>query len=225
MPGGDKGDDVAVDANLELALGAVEEAVDAYLQDPSSPLRPQLLASLQSLDQLIDDSDAYESSTIGSAAFGYSTKGSVIGETSSASAAEEIPGAELQAQTVLVKAAKEEVRAATAETLRQLRAAQHTLAAVRGRDAPTPRGRSDCSLSSADLGRSIPRHLDHPGQDVLVVGQAGEHHLVGTGRQRHTTAEHGVEEPRVGAVGRESPCTLEVGRRDDGSAVGQEEPD
>jgi hypothetical protein len=136
--GRDKGDDVAVDANLELGLGAVEEAVDAYLQDPSTPVRARLLTALESLDRLIDDSDAYESSTIGSAALGYSTKGAVIGETSSASAAEEIPGAELQAQTVVIRAAKEEVRAPTAETLRQLRAAHHALAAVRGQDAPAP---------------------------------------------------------------------------------------
>lgn len=132
MLGGEGNDEVSVDATLELALGTVEEAIDAYLHDPSSSPRTQLLAALESLDQLIDSSDAYESSTIGSAAFGYSTKGSVIGETSSVSAAEEIPGAELRAQTVLVKAAKDEVRAPTARTLSSLRAAQHALAAVRG---------------------------------------------------------------------------------------------
>ena len=136
--GRDKGDEVAVDATLEIALGAVEVAVDAYLQEPSAPLRTQLVAALERLDQRIDSSDAYESSTIGSAALGYSSKGAVIGETSAASAAEEIPGAELQAQTVLVKAAKDEVQAPTAETLGRLRAARHTLAAVRGEDPPTP---------------------------------------------------------------------------------------
>jgi len=134
----EKPDDVAVDVNLELALGAVEEAVDAYLTDPSPRAHTQLLAALESLDQLIDASDAYESSTIGSAALGYSTKGAVIGETSNASAAEEIPEAELQAQTVLIRAAKEERGAPTAETLRHLRAAHHALAAVRGQEAPTP---------------------------------------------------------------------------------------
>jgi hypothetical protein len=138
MLGRDKDDDVVVDAALELALGTVEDAVDAYLQDPSAPLRAQLRAALESLDQRIDSSDAYESSTIGSAALGYSTKGAVIGETGSASAAEEIPGAELRAQTALVKAAKEEVRAPAPETRRALRAAHHTLAAVRGLDPSTP---------------------------------------------------------------------------------------
>jgi hypothetical protein len=134
MPGGEQDDEVAVDATLELALGTTEEAIETYLQEPSHSSRTQLLAALETLDQQIDSSDAYESSTIGSAAFGYSTKGSVIGETSSVSAAQAIPGAELRAQMALVKAAKDEVRAPTAETLAELRAAQHALAAVRGQD-------------------------------------------------------------------------------------------
>lgn len=99
------------------------------------PLRAPLLAALERLDQVIDSSDAYESSTLGSAAFGYSTKGSVIGETGIGSAAEEISGAELRAQTSLVKAAKEEVRAPTPDTLRELRVAQQALAEVRGQDS------------------------------------------------------------------------------------------
>ncbi len=134
MPGGEQDDEVAVDVTLEGDLGATEEAVEAYLRDPSPSMRTQLLTALETLDQQIDSSDAYESSTIGSAALGYSTKGAVIGETGSASAAEEIPEAELQAQTVLVKAAKDEMRAPTAETLAELRAARHALAAVRGQD-------------------------------------------------------------------------------------------
>jgi hypothetical protein len=134
MRGGEQDDEVAVDATLERTLGTTEEAIAMYLQDPSPARRAQLLAALETLDQQIDSSDAYESSTIGSGAFGYSTKGSVIGETSSVSAAEEIPGAELRAQMGLVKAAKDEVRAPRAETLARLRAAQHALAAVRGQD-------------------------------------------------------------------------------------------
>ena len=136
MLGREKDDEVAVDATLELSLGTVEEATDAYLQDPSSSLRTQLLAVLESLDQVIDSSDAYESSSIGSAAFGYSTKGTVIGETSSGSAAEEIPGAELRAQMVLIKAAKDDVRAPSSDTLSALRAASHALAVVRGQGPP-----------------------------------------------------------------------------------------
>ncbi len=134
MPGGEQDDEVAVDVTLEADLGATEEAIEDYLRDPSASMRTQLLSALETLDQQIDSSDAYGSSTIGSAAFGYSTKGSVIGETSSVSAAEEIPGAELRAQMALVKAAKDEMRAPTAETLAELRAARHALAAVRGQD-------------------------------------------------------------------------------------------
>ena len=72
----------------------------------------------------------------GSAAFGYASKGSVIGETSSASAAEEVPEEELVAQTVLIKAAKREVTAPTPETLVELRAASQALAGVRGKEPP-----------------------------------------------------------------------------------------
>ena len=81
MPGGERDDEVAVAAALELTLGSTEEAIEQYLQDPSLRSRAAL-AALESLDQQIDSSDFYESSTIGSAALGYSTKGSVIGETS-----------------------------------------------------------------------------------------------------------------------------------------------
>jgi len=133
------GDDeeVAVDATLELDLGAVEEAIETYLEDPSAQLRNNLLAALERLDQRIEDSDAYESSVMGSGAVGYSSKGSVIGETSSASAAEEVPESVLRAQTVLIRAAKREVAAPTADTLNDLRAAARALSAERSEEPPT----------------------------------------------------------------------------------------
>jgi hypothetical protein len=124
--------EVAVDATLEADRRAVEDAIEAYLEDPSVTRRAALSAVLQRLDQQIDLGDEYESRIADSAAFGYASKGSVIGETSSASAAEEIPGAEFVAQTVLIKAAKREVTAPTPETLADLRAASKALAAVRG---------------------------------------------------------------------------------------------
>lgn len=127
---------VAVDATLELDLGAVEEAVVAYLKNPSVNLRQELLAVLQRLDQQIDLSDDYESRITGSAAFGFSSKGSVIGETSSASAAEEVPEAVLRAQTVLIKAAKSEVTAPSPGTLAALRAANQALIAAQSEEAP-----------------------------------------------------------------------------------------
>ena len=130
----DEDEKVSVDANLELNLGTVEQSIEAYLKDPSVDLRNELLAALKRLDQQIDRSDAYESSAIGSAAFGYSAKGSVIGETRSASPAEEIRESVLRAQTVLVIAAKGEVTAPTPDTLADLRAAKQALSAERSKD-------------------------------------------------------------------------------------------
>jgi hypothetical protein len=127
-------DELVVDAILVLDLGSVEASVGAYLANPSADLRNELLAALERLDQHIDDSDAYESSIIGSGAFGSSTKGAVIGETSSASPAQEVPESVLRAQTVLIKAAKREVAAPTADTLADLRLAAGALSDVRNRE-------------------------------------------------------------------------------------------
>jgi hypothetical protein len=131
-------DEVAVDTTLERDLGVVEDSVESYLRNQSATSRQQLLTALASLDQQIDRSDAYEGSVIGSGAVGSSTKGSIIGETSSFSAAQEIPEAELRAQMGLVKAAKDEVTAPTSETLTELRAAREVLAALRGQASPMP---------------------------------------------------------------------------------------
>jgi hypothetical protein len=129
--------EVTVDATLEADLGVAEGAIEAYLEDRSVTRRDALLAALQLLDQQIELSDDYEGRIAGSAAFGYASKGSVIGETSSASAAEEVPEAELVAQTVLITAAKREVAAPTPETLVDLRAASQALADVRSKEPPT----------------------------------------------------------------------------------------
>ena len=91
-------------------------------------------ACSSSLDEQIDRSDAYESSVIGSGALGYSAKGSVIGETSSASPAEDIPEAVLRDQMVLVRAAKREVMAPTPDTLADLCAAIQALSAERSKE-------------------------------------------------------------------------------------------
>ena len=133
----DEDEDVAVDAALELDLGTVEESIEAYLEDPSVARRIQLSAVLERLDQQIDDSDAYQSSVIGSAAFGSLGKGSVIGETSSNSAAEEVPESVLRAQTALVKAAKREVAARTPDTFADLRVAHQDLVAALSMEPPT----------------------------------------------------------------------------------------
>ena len=128
--------EVAVDAILEQDVRAAEASIDAYLGEPSAERRHQLLAVLQQLDQQIDLSDDYQSGIIGSAAVGYASKGSVFGETSSASAAEEVPQAELVAQIALIKAAKREVTAPPPATLADLRAAEQALAAARSGPAP-----------------------------------------------------------------------------------------
>ena len=128
--------EVAVDVTLEVDVRATEEAIDAYLRDPSPSRRDALLAALEELDQQIDLSDDYESRITGSAAVGFGSKGSVIGETSSASPAEEIPEAEFVAQTVLIKAAKSELTTPTPETRADLRAAVAALAAVRNQGPP-----------------------------------------------------------------------------------------
>jgi hypothetical protein len=129
--------EVVVDVTLEVDVRATEDAIDAYLEDPSTPRRHALLAALEELDQQIDLSDDYESRITGSAAVGYGSKGSVIGETGSASAAEEIPQAEFVAQTVLIKAAKREITAPTPQTRADLRAAVQALASARGQEPST----------------------------------------------------------------------------------------
>jgi hypothetical protein len=129
-------DEVAIDAALASDLAAAEEAVSAYLRDPSDGLRNQLLLALEALDEQINQSDAYESSVVGSGALGLASKGSVVGETSAASAAEEIPEAELQAQTVLIRAAKQEVTTPSAEHLAALEAAQRRVSAIRSSPPP-----------------------------------------------------------------------------------------
>jgi abortive infection bacteriophage resistance protein len=130
---GDEDEEVAVDATLASDLASVEQSIDVYLKDPSVDLRTKLLDVLERLDAQIDRSDAYEKSVIGSAALGYSSKGSVIGETSSASAAENISESVLLAQTILIKAAKREVTTPTPETLADLHAVSQALAAERSK--------------------------------------------------------------------------------------------
>jgi hypothetical protein len=122
---------VTVDVTLEQDIGAAERAVEAYLENPGDDSRRELLLVLERLDQQIDLGDAYESTVIGSGALGFSTKGSVVGETSNSSVAEDIPGQELELQTELVKAAKREVTGPTPATMAGLNAANQALAAFR----------------------------------------------------------------------------------------------
>jgi hypothetical protein len=122
---------VSVDVTLEQDIGDAEQAIEAYLRGPDEASRHGLLLVLERLDRQVELGDAYEDTVVGSGALGYSTKGSVVGETSSSSAAEDIPGLELQLQTELIRAAKKEVTRPTADTMAVLRSASQELALFR----------------------------------------------------------------------------------------------
>ena len=129
---------VAVDADLERDIGAVETAVEACLADPSNAAKGGLLAALERLDRQIDRSDAYDGSIAGSGIFGYSTKFSVIGETGNNSMAEEVPSTVLRSQVALVKAAKDWVRGPKADTMAALRTSMTALTALRSHQPADP---------------------------------------------------------------------------------------
>ncbi len=120
-----------VDAVLEADLARIERSIAAYLLDTTEARRQSLLAVLKELDDQTDQSDAYEDSIVGSAAWGYASKGAVLGETSTAPVVDEVPDALLEAQVALVKAAKNEVRGPSADTLAALRSASAALDAIR----------------------------------------------------------------------------------------------
>ena len=122
--------EVDVEVHLERDINKVHQATDAYLDNPSQVLRQELLAALEALDQQTAAADAYEASFVGSAVFGYSPKGSVIGETSRNPIAEELPGSVFRAQIDLVKAAKAAVTEPGPTTFGTLRSASLSLAAV-----------------------------------------------------------------------------------------------
>ena len=121
---------VDVEVHLERDIAQVHLASDAYLNNPSQGLRRDLLAALEALDRQTAAADAYQASFVGSAMFGYSPKGSVIGETGRNPIAEELPGSVFRAQVALVKAAKAAVTEPGPTTSAALRAASMSLAAV-----------------------------------------------------------------------------------------------
>jgi len=124
--------DAQVEIHLELDLNEVEKTVSAFLQNPTDGLRQAMLAELDKLDAQIDLGDTYAASIVDSGIFGQAPKGSVLGETSSHSITESVPGAVLQAQVALVRAAKNVVRArgVDAGALTELRAASDSLKAL-----------------------------------------------------------------------------------------------
>jgi len=129
--------DADVDVHLEQDITMVEQATEAFLGDPSERQRQVLLSALESLDRRTAASDAYEENVVGSAAFGFSSKGSVIGETGVNPIAEVVPASVLRAQIDLVKAAKVAVTVPGPSGLEALRAARAALASAQppaGRD-------------------------------------------------------------------------------------------
>jgi hypothetical protein len=135
------GQELAVDAHLEQDVGAVEQAIGAYLQDPADGPRRQLLGVLEQLDDQVAQGDAYDASGARFPVFGGAPRGTALGETGPYPIVEEVPGAEFEAQVALVKAAKNEVTAPSPGTLGALRSAWATLAAVRGQEPPAPAAR------------------------------------------------------------------------------------
>ncbi len=122
---------VDVEVHLERDIATVQDATDAFLGDPGDASRAGLLAALEALDQRTSASDSFEDGIVGSAVFGTSSKGSVIGETSLNPMAEELPGSVLRAQVALVRAAKDAVTSPGTTTLESLRSASEALAALR----------------------------------------------------------------------------------------------
>jgi hypothetical protein len=123
--------EVEVDTTLELDLATVEQAIGSYLGQPTPDRRRSMVIELEKLDAQIDRSDTYENSIVDSAVFGITTKYSVVGETSSPPIADEVAGVELGAQMTLVKAAKDEARGPTPDTLAALRTAWAAPCALR----------------------------------------------------------------------------------------------
>ena len=122
---------VPVDATLAQCLRALESEVDAYLQHQTSQQLQALEEALAQLDAQTAESDAWIEGVTNTASWGVDPKGTVIGETGSFPIAEDVTGADLNAQIELVKAAKQVVLNDTPQTLRALTQARAALDATR----------------------------------------------------------------------------------------------
>jgi len=133
--GASKDEAMAVDVQLEDDIREIEDLVGDYLRSPQDEdTRQALLAELDKLDDQTDRADAY--SNFRSVLVRYQVPRSwVIGATSDASTAEDVPSAEFKAQVALVKAAKNAIRDTTAEAQSALQRANDELAEVRRREA------------------------------------------------------------------------------------------
>jgi hypothetical protein len=129
--------EAAVEVHLEWDIDAVQQAVVAFLRNPNDGARQSLLTELEKLDNQLDLSDAYAASVDDSPIFGSALKGDVLGETSSHSMAEEVPGPVVRAQVALVRAAKTAIRDPSPGAIGELRTASDALAGVDGQSGPT----------------------------------------------------------------------------------------
>lgn len=127
---------VQVDHGLRDCIAAVESAVVTYLVRITDASRDALVHALEDLDAETAAGDAFRSRTnaivslTGMAGLGLSSL-RVIGQTSRFPVVLQVPVPVFQAQVALVRAAKEEVRAGTPQTLAALDAACGDLAAHR----------------------------------------------------------------------------------------------
>ena len=81
---------------------------------------------------------------------------------------------------------------------------------------------SSFATSAADSPAAVDDAIEH----IVFVGQAGEHDLIGAGRQGHAASQHGVEETRVHTVGGQRVRGHVVDRRTAiGSLGGEKESD
>jgi hypothetical protein len=126
--------EVEVEVHLEQDIQTVQEATDAFLSNPDEPHRQQLLAALETLDDLTEASDAYEARVV-SAAFGLS-RTVVLGETDAHPVAEDLRASVLRSQADLVKAAKAAVTSPGPSGLEELRAASSKLASLQAPPDP-----------------------------------------------------------------------------------------
>jgi hypothetical protein len=122
---------VPVDATLAQCLRALESEVDAYLQHQTSEHLQSVEEALVRLDAQTADSDAWIAGVTNTASWGIDAKGTVIGETGNFPIAEDVPGAELNAQIELAKAAKQVVQNDTPQTVHALEQARAALDASR----------------------------------------------------------------------------------------------
>ena len=128
--------EAAVEVHLEWDIDAVQQAVVTFLQNPNDGARQSLLTELEKLDNQIDLGDAYAASVVDSPIFGVAPKGAVLGETSSHSMAEEVPGPVVRAQVTLVRAAKTAIRDPSPGAIGELRTASDALASVDSQSGP-----------------------------------------------------------------------------------------